>query len=255
MTYAADALATFDNVLGTLDHLAAKAQGAGFADDMLGTAKLADDMFPLETQFRIAINQVLMALGRVWAMEIPLDETAYDGFVAVRAQLGATRGHCATAKSREAAPADTPVDYTLPNGMRFVMSSAEYIRDWTLPNFYFHARHRLRPAPARGARARQGRFHDPHDALRPPCGRLAPIARESRRASCGGLASPPPNHNIARHCEERSDEAIQGAAWRLRDTPRFVDRPAHGLPRRRRRLAMTRDGFGDYLGKSLLRGA
>ena len=40
---------------------------------------------------------------------------------------------------REAAAADTPVDYTLPNGMRFVMSSAEYIRDWTLPNFYFHA--------------------------------------------------------------------------------------------------------------------
>ena len=139
MTYAKSALATFANVLGTLDHLAAKAQGAGFADDMLASAKLADDMFPLETQFRIAVNQVLLALGRVWAMEIPLDETAYDSFVAVRAQIGAARGHCAAAKGREAAPADAPVDYTLPNGMRFVMSSEEYLRDWTLPNFYFHA--------------------------------------------------------------------------------------------------------------------
>ena len=139
MTYASNALATFDNLLGTLDHLAGKAQGAGFADEMLASAKLAEDMFPLETQFRIAVNQVILALGRVWAMEIPLDETAYDSFVAVRAQLGAARGHCATARGREAAAADTPVDYTLPNGMRFVMSAEEYIRDWTLPNFYFHA--------------------------------------------------------------------------------------------------------------------
>ena len=139
MTYAANALATFDNVLGTLDHLAGKAQGAGFGDDMLVTAKLAEDMFPLETQFRIAVNQVLLALGRVWAMDISLDETAYESFVAVRAQLGAARGHCATARAREAAAADTPVDFTLPNAMRFAMSAEEYIRDWTLPNFYFHA--------------------------------------------------------------------------------------------------------------------
>lgn len=135
MSYASNALVTFDNVFGTLDHLAGKAQGASFADEMLASAKLAEGMFPLETQFRIAVNQVILALGRVWEIEIQLDETPYDSFVAVRAGIAAARGHCAAANSREAAPANTPIDYTLPNGMRFVMSAEEYIRDWTLPNF------------------------------------------------------------------------------------------------------------------------
>ena len=139
MDYAASALATFDNMLGTLDHLAKKALDAGLEDEMLASAKLADDMFPLETQFRIAVNQVILALGRVWAMDIPLDETAYESFAAARERLAQARARVAEAKTHDAASADTPVDYTLPNGMRFVMSSEEYLRDWTMPNFYFHA--------------------------------------------------------------------------------------------------------------------
>lgn len=139
MSYSANALTTFDNMLATLDHLAGKAQDAGLADALLGTAKLAEDMFPLETQFRIAINQVVLALGRIWSMEIPLDETPYETFAVVRERLTVARAAVAMAKERDAAAADTPVDYTLPNGMRFVLRSDEYIRDWTLPNFYFHA--------------------------------------------------------------------------------------------------------------------
>ncbi len=30
------------------------------------------------------------------------------------------------------------VDLTLPNGVRFLMTAEEDIRDWILPNFYFH---------------------------------------------------------------------------------------------------------------------
>lgn len=139
MSYAASALATYENILMTLDHLASKAQDAGCDDGILTSAKLADDMFPLETQFRIAINQVILALGRVWSMDIPLDETPYQSFAVVRERLTECRAKVAEAKERDAAAADSEVDYTLPNNMRFVMTSEEYIRDWMLPNFYFHA--------------------------------------------------------------------------------------------------------------------
>ncbi|ANY18984.1 hypothetical protein A6F68_00449 [Tsuneonella dongtanensis] len=139
MSYSTAAIATFNNVLGTLDHLAAKAEAAGLPDNLLADAKLADDMFPLETQFRIAINQAYMGLGRVWGMDIPLDEAAYATFAEVRERLAAARDRITEAEEREAAPSDAEIDMTLPNGMRFVMQAHEYLRDWTMPNVYFHA--------------------------------------------------------------------------------------------------------------------
>jgi hypothetical protein len=62
MSYAQSARSTFSDMLGTLDHLVVKAQDAGIADEVLGE-KLTEDMFPLELQFRIALNQVLLALN------------------------------------------------------------------------------------------------------------------------------------------------------------------------------------------------
>lgn len=139
MSYAAAALATFANMLGTLDHLANKAQRAGLDDGMLAGARLAEDMFPLETQFRIAINQIYMALTRVWGMDITLDEAAYASFAEVRERLAEAKAHVAEAHTVEAPPARQEIDMTLPNGMRFVMQAHEYLRDWTMPNFYFHS--------------------------------------------------------------------------------------------------------------------
>ena len=57
-------------MLGTLDHLVGKAQDAGMADDVLGL-KLTEDMFPLELQFRVALNQVLLALNQVAGKTLP----------------------------------------------------------------------------------------------------------------------------------------------------------------------------------------
>lgn len=139
MSYSSSALATFAHILGTLDHLAGKAQKAEVPADHLVDARLADDMLPLESQFRIAVNQVYMALGRVWGMEIPHEETALASFDDVRAMLAKARDHVAAAGERDAAAHDAEIDMTLPNGMRFVMAAHEYLRDWTMPNFYFHA--------------------------------------------------------------------------------------------------------------------
>src|SRR3546814_19076128 len=34
--------------------------------------------------------------------------------------------------------ADRPVEFSLPNGMVFDLRALDYVRDWALPQFYFH---------------------------------------------------------------------------------------------------------------------
>jgi hypothetical protein len=137
MSYAQSARATFTNMLGTLDHLVGEAQDAGMADDVLGE-KLTEDMFPLELQFRVALNQVLLALNQVAKKALPLEESTYRSLVEVRDRIAAVRSHIDQSDPTEWSCADDPIDLTLPNGVQFVMSAEEDIRDWILPNFYFH---------------------------------------------------------------------------------------------------------------------
>ncbi len=137
MTYALSARIVFADMLGTLDHLVSKAQEAGMADDVL-KEQLTEDMFPLELQFRVAINQVLLALNQVAGKAVPLDAVPYRSLSEVRERIAAARSEIDQADpSGWASPEDT-VDLTLPNGVRFVMTAEADIRDWITPNFYFH---------------------------------------------------------------------------------------------------------------------
>lgn len=137
MSYSQSARATFANMLGTLDHLVSKAREAGMADDVLGE-KLTEDMFPLELQFRVALNQVLLAFNQVAGKSLPLEEATYRSLSEVRERIAVVRSHVDRSDPMEWSPPDGAVDLTLPNGVRFVMSSEEDIRDWIMPNFYFH---------------------------------------------------------------------------------------------------------------------
>lgn len=137
MRYARSTLIIFHDMLGTLDRLLHKAAEAGMADDVLA-AKLTDDMFPLELQIRVAINQVLLALNQVGGLAVPLEEAAYRSLAQARERVAAVRALVECADGDGWAAADATVDLTLPNGVRFLMSSEEDIRDWIMPNFYFH---------------------------------------------------------------------------------------------------------------------
>ena len=136
MTYASFARTTFLNMLGTLDGLAARADDAGM-DDALGH-RLTVDMFPLELQFRVALNQVLLALQQVGGSSVALETEAYRSLAELRQRIAALRGLSDQSDPATWAAAEAPVDLTLPNGVRFVMSSDADVRDWLIPNFYFH---------------------------------------------------------------------------------------------------------------------
>jgi uncharacterized protein len=137
MSYAQSARMTFANMLGSLDHLVSKAIDAGMTDDVLAE-RLTDDMFPLELQFRVALNQVLLALNQVAGQNVPLEDASYQSLHEVRERIAVVRSLIDQVDPTEWADADTVVDLTLPNGVRFLMSSEEDIRDWIIPNFYFH---------------------------------------------------------------------------------------------------------------------
>ncbi len=137
ISYAADARTLFGDLLDTLDHLAAKAEAAGLGDAILA-AKLAEDMFPLELQFRVAANQPLLALNQICGLGLPLDADTYPTLQVVRERIAAIAALVVAAPDDAWPPADAKVDFTLPNGQRFVMTAAEHIRDWILPNLYFH---------------------------------------------------------------------------------------------------------------------
>ena len=137
MSYARSARNHFMNMLGTLDHLARKAQGADLPDAVL-SERLTDDMFPLELQFRVALNQVLLALNQVGGRAVPLEGTAYRSLAEVRDRIAVVRSLLDHVDQTAWADADAVVDLTLPNGVRFVMSSEQDIDDWIMPNFYFH---------------------------------------------------------------------------------------------------------------------
>ena len=137
MSYAHSARTVFVDMLRTLDHLVAKAEDAGMQDGVLAE-KLTPDMFPLELQFRVALNQVLLALNQVGRKAVPLEEASYRSLAEVRERIAAVQSQIAQADPNDWAEPDAVVDLTLPNGVRFSMSSEEDIRDWIMPNFYFH---------------------------------------------------------------------------------------------------------------------
>lgn len=137
MSYAQPTRVIFLDMLGTLEHLLRMAQGAAMADDIL-SERLAEDMFPLELQIRVALNQVTLALNQVGGRALPLDEAPYPSLSAARKRTAEVRSLVDEDDLARWSPPDAGVDLTLPNGVRFAMSSEEAIRDWIMPNFYFH---------------------------------------------------------------------------------------------------------------------
>lgn len=137
MSYSTAALATFANILGTLDHIISKAEGHEKGEALL-QSRLADDMYPLHTQIRFTLDQVMTALKRLGNIELASDDSEITSFAEAHKRIAAARTMVAnTAPATWPASGDT-VEFTLPNGMAFAMRAHEYCRDWTIPQIYFH---------------------------------------------------------------------------------------------------------------------
>lgn len=143
---------TYTQMLKTLSRWLKKAQAQmpeAEAQALL-SARLAPDMFPLSTQIRFACVQVHEAVFRLTGEAFPkyIDDLLDEG-----RNAGERPGSFADAQARidEAialldglgpgaldAHAKKSVAHELANGMIFDLTAAQYARDWTLPQFYFH---------------------------------------------------------------------------------------------------------------------
>ena len=137
MSYATAALATYANMLGTLDHIVTKAAAHDKGEALLA-ARLAEDMFPLATQIRFTLDQVVTALNRLGNTGAASDESDITTFADAHARINAAREMVANTDPATWPASGDVVDFTLPNGMAFAMQAHEYCRDWATPQFYFH---------------------------------------------------------------------------------------------------------------------
>lgn len=136
MSLAAQIKPVAENALGTLDHLLTKAEDNG-GDALLGE-RLAPDMFPLAAQVRIACDQISAALKRVTDSTFSLPDEDDTTIAAARERVANVRAALAGQSGDSFVAPDHTIELALPNGMNFAMRADEYLRDWTLPQLFFH---------------------------------------------------------------------------------------------------------------------
>ena len=137
MHLAETALITFDQLLGTLDHLLGKAAASEQGEALL-QARLAPDMHPLATQVRFTTQQVYNTLNRAYGADHAGLDADHASFAEAKAHLAEVRALIAAARKTTPLADDAMVEFDLPNGMAFALTVSDYVRDWSLPQFHFH---------------------------------------------------------------------------------------------------------------------
>ncbi len=130
-------IALYRTRLDTLIGMLTKAEAHPKCDALL-EAKLADDMHPLATQIRFVANLPGEALPRLSEREFTSRDDNETTLAAAKATLAETAKLLDGVAVSELVAADATIVLDLPNGMQFTMNAEEYVRDWSLPNFYFH---------------------------------------------------------------------------------------------------------------------
>lgn len=140
---------TYVQMLGALSGWLGKAETQG-TEDVVMAARLAPDMFPLSTQIRFACVQAQEGVYRLRGEAFPpvvtelLDEGRNAGerpgtIADARARIAETLALLEQVRGDMPAidPA-APVAHALPQGMVFDLTAEQFVRDWALPQFYFH---------------------------------------------------------------------------------------------------------------------
>ena len=129
-------LSTYDNMLGSLDSWLAKAAEHG--GDALLDRRLVDDMFPLARQIRFVCNLPGEAMAGAAGVAYAASDIDDTTLVAARERVAASRALVRGWRETPFGPDEAPIEFSLANGMTFDLETASYVRDWALPQFYFH---------------------------------------------------------------------------------------------------------------------
>lgn len=131
-------LPAYRQMLAGLSRQLDKAAAHGLGDQVL-QKRLADDMFPLAMQVAFVCTQARELVQYLSGQTASAFETPTDTLDAAKAQIGQALALLDAADPAVIdAGADRVIELNLPNGMTFVMTGEEYVRDWAQAQFYFH---------------------------------------------------------------------------------------------------------------------
>lgn len=130
-------IAVYRARLNIMTGLLAKAEAHADGDALLQT-RLSEDMLPLATQVRFVANLPGEALPRLTSREFVSVEEDPATLAEAKAMIAQTAALLDEVSVDELVGADDTLIVAVPNGMEFTMSASDYVRDWSLVNFYFH---------------------------------------------------------------------------------------------------------------------
>ncbi|MEM1051722.1 MAG: DUF1993 domain-containing protein [Pseudomonadota bacterium] len=131
-------VATYRSRLDTLSGLLIKAETHPDGDALLA-AKLAEDMHPLATQIRFVTNIPGEALDRLGVRSFTSSDADLVSFAAAKELVAQTKALLDSVTLGDLPSPETRIEFAIGDGaFNFGLSAEEYVREFSLPNFYFH---------------------------------------------------------------------------------------------------------------------
>ncbi|MBX7541498.1 DUF1993 family protein [Qipengyuania sphaerica] len=137
MTHKDLLVSTHRQMLGTLDGLLKKAAEHEKGDALLAE-RLAEDMLPLSTQVRFLYNMPGEAMQRMIGLDYKSVEQDPKTIAEARKMVSERIADVEKWSAHNFKAEDEPIELVIPNGMTFDLTAGEYVRDWAVPQFYFH---------------------------------------------------------------------------------------------------------------------
>lgn len=125
------------NVDAWLDKAVAHAAAKKFDPAVLLQARLSPDQFPLVRQVQAACDQTKFAAARIAAKEPPKNPDTEESIDELKARIRTARDYLATFRPADFEGAESRVIplFFMPGK---AMLAPDYLREYLLPNFYFH---------------------------------------------------------------------------------------------------------------------
>lgn len=128
----------FIRAFKNLDHVLAKAEGSGIAEEELFGARLIEDMLPLAKQVQIASDTARFASVRVGLAQPSGMADEETTLAQLRERVARTIAYLeAVDPAGFAGREGAEVILKLPNG-ELTFTGQSYVTDFALPNFFFH---------------------------------------------------------------------------------------------------------------------
>jgi len=126
------------NLSAILDKAAAHAAAKKYDSIVLPQLRLSPDMHPLSRQVQIACDTAKGAAGRLAGVEIPRHEDTETTLDELKQRIAKTTDFLKTVTAEQVNGAESrTIEIKFPNGA-WKFTPLAYLRDFVLPNFYFH---------------------------------------------------------------------------------------------------------------------